>query len=561
MNRPSIQRETIETDILIVGAGPAGLAVAYHLAQLLKRDTSATKPEILFMEKGSYVGAHALSGAVMDPRGLAELIPDYREHGAPLESAVSSDDIYFLTESRSIRFPFTPPSLNNHGNYVISLNKLAVWMAAQVEAAGIDLYPGMAGYDLLIEDGRVVGVQTVDMGLDKDGSLRSNFEPGSLIRAKVTVLCEGVHGSLTRRAFESIPELLERSDPQSYLTGVKEVWEVPAGRINAGAVIHTMGWPQPTREYGGGWLYAMSDRLVSVGYCVGLNSPDPTNDPHGKFQRYKTHPVIRRVLDGGVMQHYGAKTIPVGGYYAMPKLYHDGLMLAGDSAGMLNPARLKGVHLAIKSGMLVADTLFEAIKAQDFSVTMLSGYERRFRASWAHDELYGSRNFHAAFEGGLFAGMLHGGLQMLSKGRGLFDRRPHRRDHTYMLTMAEYRAKFGAAPYKAEMKFDNQFTYDKVTDVYKSGTMHEEHQPSHLVIADYDICHNRCTAEYGNPCQHFCPASVYNMVDDPAHPGRQRLELTPSNCVHCKTCDIADPYQVIRWVTPQGGEGPNYANL
>lgn len=556
-----IERETLETDILIVGAGPAGLAVAHKLATTIAADESLTMPEVIVMEKASYVGGHALSGAVMDLRGLTELIPGFREKGAPIEADVSGDSFYYLKESGSFKFPIMPPPVQNHGNQIVSLNKLCGWLGEQVESAGVDIFAGLAGYELLVENGAVVGVQTVDQGRDKDGTPRANFEPGSIIRAKVTILCEGVHGSLTRQAFEKIPELTANCLPQAYLTGVKEVWDVPAGRIKAGEVIHTVGWPQPSHEYGGGWIYGMSDTMVSVGYAVGLNSPDPTNDPHMKFQRYKTHPVVKRILDGGTMLHYGAKAIPDNGYFSIPRLYHAGLMLCGDSAGMLNPARLKGIHLAIKGGIMAAETLVDCVRAGDFSAERLAAYQQRFDRSWARDELYKNRNFHAGFDGGLFAGMLHGGIQMVTGGAGLFNRRPHKPDHTYVLKKTEYGARFGRAPEKKTVKFDNKYLFDKVTNVYKSGTMHEEHQPSHLVVADYDICNNRCTEEYGNPCQHFCPASVYNMVDDENRPGRQKLELTPSNCVHCKTCDIADPYNIIRWVTPQGGEGPNYTNM
>jgi electron-transferring-flavoprotein dehydrogenase len=554
-----IIRETLETDILIVGAGPAGLALAYRLGQLITQ-RGLTKPEIMCIDKGKHVGAHSFSGAVMDPRALAELIPDYKAKGAPLESAVTSDAMYLLSQSGSTKFPFTPPSINNHGNYVVSLNKLTGWMAEQVESVGIDVYAGMAAYDLLVENNAVVGVQTVDMGLDKEGHPRANFEPGSNIRAKVTILCEGVHGSLMRHAFEKIPALTEGKLPQAYLTGVKEVWEVPAGRIKAGAIIHTAGWPQPSHEYGGGFLYAMSDTMVSLGFCSGLNSTDPANDPHRKFQMYKTHPLIRKIIEGGKLLHYGAKTIPVGGYYAMPNLTHSGLLLCGDSAGMLNPQRLKGIHLAIKSGMLAAETLADCIAEGGYSHDKLRRYQAAFDNSWARKELWGARNFHAGFKGGLFAGMFHGAMQMLTGGRGLFDRRSNNRDHAYMLKRGEFKSRFGTESAPAELRYDNLLTFDKVSDVYKSGTMHEEEQPSHLVIADYDICNTRCTEEYGNPCQHFCPANVYNMVDDPTQAGKKKLQLTPSNCVHCKTCDIADPYQVIRWVTPHGGEGPNYTN-
>ncbi len=556
-----IEREVLDTDILIVGAGPAGLALAYKLACLVETDDSVAMPEILLMEKGSYAGAHSLSGAVMDPRGIAELIPDFVAKGAPLEAEVIADELHYLTPRGSFKFPFMPPSLNNHGSYIVSLNKFTGWMAEQVESKGIDLFAGLAGYDLLVEDGAVVGVQTVDMGLDKEGNKKSNFEPGSIVKAKVTILCEGVHGSLTRQAFEKIPQLIEDCLPQSYLTGVKEVWEVPEGRIKAGQVIHSIGWPQPSHEYGGGWIYAMTDTMVSVGFAVGLNSPDPTNDPHLKFQRYKTHPLVKRILNGGTMLHYGAKTIPDAGYYSMPRLCHHGLMLCGDSAGFLDPRKLKGIHLAIKSGIMAAETLFECIKNSDYSISVLEGYPQRFEKSWAKKELYGSRNFHTGFKGGLKAGLFHGAIQMVTGGRGLYNRREYKADHKYMLNVEDYVHRFGHPPEKAALKLDNEYTFDKLTDVYKSGSTHEEDQPPHLVIVDYDTCNNRCTEEYGNPCQHFCPAQVYEMVDDPDHEGKKKLQLTPSNCVHCKTCDIADPYQVIRWVTPQGGEGPNYTNL
>lgn len=555
------EREIINTDILIVGAGPAGLALAYKLAKILEANSGLKKPEILLMEKSSYVGGHSLSGAVMDPKGIAELIPDYKELGAPLESGVTSDSMVYLGKSKSFKFPITPPSIHNTGNYVISLNKFTGWLGQQVEKAGVDIFAGLAGFKLIIENGRVAGVQTVDMGLDKNGHPKSNYEPGSIIKAKVTVLCEGVHGSLTRYAFEQIPELQKESLPQAYLTGVKEVWEVPEGQFKPGQVVHTIGFPQATHEYGGGWIYGMASNMVSIGLAVGLDSPNPANDPHRKFQLYKTHPYVKKILNGGTMLHYGAKAIPVLGYYSIPKLYHDGLLICGDGAGMLNPARLKGIHLAIKSGIMAAETLAECIRYSDYSSNRLKAYQDKFDHSWAKKELYGTRNFHAGFKGGLWAGMFHGALQIATGGRGLFDRRVNTRDHRYMLKSKEFQNRFSKVPGKADLKFDGNYLYDKLSDVYKSGTMHEEEQPSHLVIADYDICNNRCTEEFGNPCQHFCPANVYEMVDDPSRAGKKKLQLTPSNCVHCKTCDIADPYQIIRWVTPQGGEGPNYTNL
>lgn len=556
-----IDREILETDILIVGAGVAGLSTAYKIAKLVEEDGTVEMPETLIIDKGAFTGAHSLSGAVMDPKAIAELIPDFKDKGAPLEAEVSAESLHYLNKNGSTKFPFTPPSMNNHGNYVISLNKFTAWMGEQVENLGLDIFAGMAGFDLLIEDGKVSGVQTVDMGLNKEGEPKSNFEPGSIIKAKVIVLCEGVHGSLTKIALNKLPELTENALPQVYLTGVKEVWEVPENRIKAGQVIHTFGYPQENCEYGGGWVYGMSDTMASVGFAVGLNSPNPQNDPHLKFQLYKNHPLLKKILEGGSMLHYGAKTIPDNGYYSMPRLYHDNLLLCGDSAGFLNPAKLKGIHLAIKSGIMAAETIFDCIKKDDFSKESLSAYQDRFEKSWAKKELFKSRNFHAAFKKGLFSGLFHTGLQMITGGKGIFERRTNKPDHEYMLKIDQYQKKYGSTPSKPDIKFDNKYLFDKLTDVYKSGTNHEEEQPAHLVISDYDICNNRCTEEYGNPCVHFCPAHVYEMVEDDNDASKLRLMLTPSNCVHCKTCDIADPYQVINWVTPQGGEGPNYTNM
>jgi electron-transferring-flavoprotein dehydrogenase len=556
-----VEREILDTDILVIGAGPAGLSFAYHLASLIGKSASEIEmPEIIVAEKGSYPGAHSLSGAVLDPRSLNELIPDFIDKGMPFEKKVGDDSLVFLTERSSLKFPFLPASLKNDGNYVISLNKFTSWLAEQVEAMEVNIFPETGAFELLIENDRVAGVRTVDLGLNKNGEPKSNFEPGSLIKAKVTILAEGVHGSLTKQAFSEIG-LNKSKLPQNYLTGVKEVWEIPEGRLGDGEIIHTFGWPLPFEEYGGGFIYDMGGNMAAVGFAVGLNSPNPANDPHYRLQQFKTHPVVKRIFEGGTMLHYGAKTIPEGGYYSMPKLYADGLLLIGDCAGFLDSRRLKGIHLAIKSGMLAAETVYEAMQKNDFSKTTLKGMEQRFESSWARKELYAVRNYHAGFEDGLIGGMIHAGLQMFTSGRGLFERRENSSDHTHMMKMEEYIAGRGEDGIKKTIKFDNKYTFDKLTDVYRSGTKHEEDQPSHLVIADFDICNGVCSEEYGNPCQHFCPAQVYEMVDDEENPGKKKLQLTPSNCVHCKTCDIADPYQVITWVTPEGGGGPNYTNM
>ncbi len=554
----AIERDEMEVDVLIVGAGPAGLACGYHLAKKFK-DAGVEPPAIVIIEKAEEVGQHSLSGAVMDPKGIAELMPDFLEQGMPFEAKTTKDSLIYLSESGSIKSPLTPPGLGVHGMYVVSLNKLTAWLATKVEELGVDILTGIGGYELLIEDGKVVGAQTVDMGRDVAGKPRDNFEPGSLLKAKVTVLAEGVRGSLTKQAYSKLG-IGNGKLPHSYLTGVKEIWEVPEGRITAGEIIHTFGFPQPNDEFGGGFIYGMSNTTVSIGLAVALNAANPTNDPHMKFQRYKTHPLVKKILDGGKIVRYGAKTIAEGGYYAMPKFHHHGMLVIGESAGLLNAQRLKGIHLGMKSGMMAADTIHECLASESFDDNALSAYTGRFDSSWAHDEMYRVRNFHAGFEDGLFMGMVHTAFQTITGGRGLFNRRVTKADHEHVMKLADYREKYGGDPVKESTKFDNSYTYDKLTDVFNSGAMHEEHQPSHLVVADYDICNTKCTVEYGNPCQHFCPANVYNMVDDDQNAGKKKLQLTPSNCVHCKTCDIADPYQIITWVVPESG-GPNYVGM
>lgn len=549
-----IERDVLEVDVLIVGAGPAGLACAYHL---LKKAEAAgvVAPGILIIEKGSYVGAHSFSGAVMDPSGISDLMPDYLDRGMPFEAKVTHENLWYLTKKAHFKIPMTPPGMDNRGNYIISLNKFTAWLFQQTESLGAEIYPAMGGYCLVFEDGKVVGVQTVDMGRDKKGEPKSNFEPGTIIKAQITVLAEGTHGSLAKQARER-PGIFDDSINQSYLTGVKEVWEIPEGRLAEGTVIHTFSWPLPWAEYGGGFIYKMSGNMAAVGFAAAVNSSNPTNDAHRHFQQFKTHPSVRKILDGGTMLHYGAKTIPEGGYFAMPCLYDDRLLIVGDSAGFLNSMRLKGIHLAIESGMMAAETILDAVKAQDYFAKTLSSIQSRFTSSRASRELRKVRNYHQGFEGGLPLGMMHFGFQFLTDGRGLFDRRRTEPDNVHVKKLKDF---FRGRQPQPAMKFDNRLTIDKLTDVYKSGTKHEEDQPPHLVIADYDICNKQCTEEYGNPCQYFCPAQVYEMVENEDGRGKH-LQLTPSNCVHCKTCDIADPYQIINWVTPEGGGGPNYEN-
>lgn len=560
-------RETLEVDVLYVGAGPANLASAYRLAQKVAEGEMSDPPMIAIIEKSADIGHHILSGAVLDPKALRELMPDF-ESAAPFQTPVSDDKLLFLTEGGKLQAPFLPPVMNNSGKYVVSLSEVVKWMADKVTEMGVQIFPGFAGAEMLYEDGRVVGVRTGDKGIDKEGNPKPNHEPGIDIRAKVTVLGEGARGSLCKKMFAELD--MHGQHPQVYAAGVKELWEVPAGRLAPGTVIHTLGWPNKSEEFGGGFLYQMTDTELIVGHVLGLDYHDPFADPHHKMQRLKTHPAIRPLLEGGKMEKYGAATIPEGGYYAMPRLYHDGVMVVGDSGGFLNGMRLKGIHLGMKSGMMAADTIFEALEKGDFGSETLSAYDRRFQDSWAAEELRSARNFHQAFQGGMWSGLFHSGLQMITGGKGLKDPWYAPAGHEEMKQVEEYYGRPYAPPTKdgsdgsgiprPAREFDGTLTFDKNTSVYHSDTGHEEDQPCHLVVQDTDICHDRCTREYGNPCQHFCPANVYEWVAGDA-PGEQEFQINFSNCVHCKTCDIMDPYQIIDWVTPEGGGGPNFSKM
>jgi len=548
------QREQLEADVLIVGAGPAGLSCALHLANRIKQhNAGGAKPElsaenIYVLEKGREVGAHQLSGAIMNPKALAELFPGF-EKSAPLDTPVTDSVALVFTDKRSYRVPITPAPFNNAGNYVISLSKMTKWLAGLVESAGVNVFKEFGGAELIYEGNGVAGVITEDKGLDKNGKPKGNYTPGYELRAKITVLAEGTRGSLTKKLVET--KHLENINPQTYGIGIKELWDLQPGKIRPGYVAHTLGWPISTRMYGGGWIYGLSNNRVSIGLVVALEYENPRFDPHAAFQTWKTHPFVRDILEGGKLIRYGAKSLPYGGWYAMPRNYLDGALIVGDSGSFLDSQRLKGVHLAMKSGMLAAETIFEALKKGDYSAETLKLYKEKIDHSYIKDELWKVRNFHQSFRNGLLDGFFYSSLQEMTGGAGLIDPMPAHAGHE------AYRPIYGR-PAPERFRGDGKLTFDRLTDVYHSGTRHEEDQPNHLKVLDLNICSTKCAEQFGNPCQYFCPAAVYEMVKEG---DGQKLKINFANCVHCKTCDIADPYQIIDWTVPEGGGGPNYEGM
>jgi len=583
-----IEREAMDMDVLLVGGGPANLACAIHLMKLVEEHNAANpedqlEPEVFLIEKGAEIGHHQMSGAVMDPRGLNKLMPDWIDRGAPFEAQNTEgnvDGFFKLSEGKAKlqKVPTPTKALHNRGKYVVSLQKMAAWLGEQAEAAGVQIFSGFAGAEMIYsEDGRAVeGVITRDMGISRWGEQKGQFEPGMELRAKITVLGEGSRGSLAKHL---VPRFGMDSgkNPQVYQLGCKEVWQLSEeGQklLKPGDIMHTMGYPLDREGvFGGGWIYGMADGKASIGLVCGLDYHDPKFDPHAAFQEWKTHPWIAKLLEGGEMLHYGAKTIPDGGYFSQPELTHHGVMLVGDTAGMLNSMRLKGIHLAIESGMCAADAIFRALLAKDYSKQTLHRYQNLYETSEAKRELWGVRNFRQGFQHGQLIGMANTAFGIVTGGFGLLGGR--------MKLKADYEEYDkletpGTTAPVDKSKFDDKLTFDKLKDVYFSGTAHEEDQPIHLQVTDPSVCVTKCYSEYGNPCQHFCPANVYEIVPKEEAAGLSHnidregnaettekgtvLKINASNCVHCKTCDIKDPYQIINWVVPEGGQGPVYSN-
>ena len=546
-----MEREQMEYDVVIVGAGPAGLAAAIRLKQLaIEHDHDIS---VGVLEKGAEVGAHILSGAVLEPRALNELLPDWQEKGAPLNTPVAQDRFLFLTQQASYRLP-TPPPMHNHGNYIISLGNLCRWLAGQAEELGVEIYPGFAAAEVLYgEDGAVVGVATGDMGLNRDGQPTERYQPGVELRTSYTLFAEGCRGSLTKQLMARFA-LRAGADPQTYGIGLKELWELDPAQHRQGLVLHTAGWPMDLATWGGSFVYHLEDNQAYVGYVVGLDYDNPHLSPFDEMQRFKTHPAIRPMLEGGRRISYGARALNEGGLQSLPKLVFPGGALIGCAAGFLNVPKIKGSHNAMKTGMLAAEAAFEAITGGAEAPAELAAFPPKFESSWVYEELYKARNFRPAFgKWGLYGAMLYGGLDLkLLGGRAPWTFRHKHADHERLKPAAKM-------PKIDYPKPDGVITFDKLSSVFISNTNHEEDQPVHLTLKDpaIPVAHN--LKLYDEPAQRYCPAGVYEIVQDAGE--QPRLQINAQNCVHCKTCDIKDPTQNIVWITPEGGGGPNYPNM
>ena len=537
------ERDVMEYDVVAVGAGPAGLSFAIRLKQL--------RPElsVCVIEKSSTIGAHILSGAVIEPGPLDALLPGWRDNPPPVCVPATEDEFWFLTRTGATKSPVVPPQMNNHGNFIVSLGAMCAWLAPQAEALGVEIYPGFAAAEMLYDDaGAVCGVRIGDMGVAKDGSHKPGYTQGIDIRARVTVLAEGARGHLTKQLVARFG-LDAESDPQNYSIGIKELWQLPEGRVSPGKIVHTLGWPADSHTYGGSFLYHLPNHQVALGYVSGLDYRDPNYQPYEAFQQWKNHPLVKSLLEGGTILSAGARAIVTGGFQSLPKVEMPGALLIGDTAGLLNVPKIKGTHQAFRSGMLAAEHL-----AAQSDALASTGFDARLRASPAMAELRKVRNIKPGFKKGMWFGLLNSAWETATAGLSPWTWRCKPDWNSLQkLDVAE----------KPKRDYVERTLppRDRLAGVYFAATEHDEDQPVHLKVSNTDICVTQCAEEYGNPCQRFCPAGVYEIVADAAQPTGKRLQINAANCVHCKTCDIKDPYQIITWVTPEGGAGPNYQNL
>ena len=548
----TLERDSMQYDVVIVGAGPAGLSAAIRLKQLAA--AAGREVSVCVVEKGSEVGANILSGAVIDPVSLSELLPDWQQNGAPLSRSVTRDRVMFFTENKAYQLP-TTPCFQNHGNYIISLGLLCRWLAEQAEALGVEIYPGFAASEILYHaDGSVKGIATGNMGIGKDGEPTDAFQPGMELHAQQTLLAEGCRGSLSKQLIQRFA-LDNDSQPQTYGLGIKEIWEVEPGKSRPGEVMHSTGWPLDSQTYGGTFLYHLDDNKVAVGMVVGLDYQNPYLSPFEEFQRYKTHPAIRPIFEGGRRIAYGARALSEGGIQSLPKLTFPGGVLVGDAAGFLNVPRIKGTHTAMKSGMLAAEAVFgvltEPQEAYDSSVEA-SRYPVLFKASWLYDELHGVRNIRPAFKWGLFPALAYAAIdEYVFKGKAPWTLKHHGTDHGSLKKAKDCQPIDYPKP-------DGKLTFDRLSSVFLSGTNHEENQPAHLQLKTPGVAIDINYREYASPETRYCPAAVYEIVEENGQP---HLQINAQNCVHCKTCDIKDPTQNINWTVPEGSGGPNYAEM